>query len=216
MRPTLAVLLCVLMALMFSCASQEVTSFWRASEEKPRQTYDSVFIMVLTSHRAARTLLEGDLSKVATDHGLKAVRSVDHFPVVLSEVSGPTTDEVMAKAKERGCDAIFTLSLLDVQSEQHYVPGTVGYGTYYSPRYDYYGRFHGYYSRVYPVVVSPGYYTENRTYFVEANLFDVASGEIQWSMQSKAYNPDSIKDFSKNYTKLLVDRLEKENKVAID
>jgi hypothetical protein len=35
-------------------------------------------------------------------------------------------------------------------------------------------------------------------------------------MQSKAYNPNSIQDFSKNYTKLLVNRLEKENKVATE
>lgn len=216
MRPTLVALLCVLTALMFSCASQEVTSFWRAYEEKPPESYESVFIMVLTSDRNSRGVLENDLSRVAIDHGLKAVRSVDHFPVVFSAMSGPTTSQVLAKAKETGCDAIFTLSLLDVQSEQHYVPETVGYGTYYRPRYDYYGRFDGYYARVYPVVVSPGYYTEKRTYFVEANLFDVDSEEIQWSMQSKAYNPDGIQDFSKNYTKLLVNRLEKENKVATE
>jgi hypothetical protein len=166
----------------------------------------------MTAHRAARSVLESDLAAAAAGYGLEAVRSVDAFPTMFTGETRPSNEEMLAKAKASGCDAIFTLSLLDVKSEQRYVEGTTTGG--YTPHFDYYGRFTGYWTHTYPVVATPGYYVTDETYFVEANLFDVATEKILWSMQSAAYNPKDINDFSKKYTKLLVERLEEENKTA--
>lgn len=215
MRTAVVAPVCILASLMLSCAaSQEVTSFWRAPEEGPRRSHTSVFIMAMTADRNSREVVENDLAEVAAKHGLKSVRSVEVFPTIFTLDSGPTREDLLAKAKESGCDAIFTLSLLDVKSDQRYVPETMGYETFYRPRFDYYGQFSGYYRTVYPVVMTPGYHTVFKTYFVEANLFDLATERILWSMQSAAYNPKDINDFSEKYAKLLIARLEKENETA--
>jgi hypothetical protein len=44
---------------------------------------------------------------------------------------------------------------------------------------------------------------------MQSNLYDVASEEIMWSVQSKVFSPETIKKFSQAYTSTLVKQLEK-------
>jgi hypothetical protein len=199
---------CVSMTLISCGASQEVTSFWRNPEVNVEKPYTKVFISALTADRGARNVLESDLSTVATGRGLQAVKSIDVFPVATKQ-DLPSEEAIIGKIKELGCDGIFTLSLLDVKAEQRYVPGTTTYAAGYAPypSYGYYGGFYGYYSYNYNVISEPGYYTTDKTYFIEANFYDVATGKIVYSMQSTALNPSSLDEFSKEYAWLLGDKL---------
>lgn len=209
---------CVSITMMSCGATQEITSFWKNPEMAASQTYKKVFIVVLTSDRGARNVVEKDLAAAATARGLTPVRSIDYFPNIASKVDMPSEAAIQAKIKEMGCDAIFTLSLLDVKSEQRYVPGTTSYvGGGYSPyqNYGYYGGFYGYYSTSYAMVTEPGYYTTDKTYFIEANLYDAATGKINFSIQSNAYNPTNLDDFSKEYTYLLSQRLNEEKPMPV-
>jgi hypothetical protein len=45
---------------------------------------------------------------------------------------------------------------------------------------------------------------------MEADLFDVASEKLIWSAQSEAYDPSSISKFSRDYTAVIVDRINKD------
>jgi hypothetical protein len=219
MKNTVLTLLavCVSFALMSCGASQEVTSFWKNPEMTPVKTpYAKVFIAALTGDRGARNVIETDVASVASQRGFKSAKSIDVFPNITSKKDMPPEDAIMAKIKELGCDAIFTLSLLDVKSEQRYVPGTTTYGAGYAPypAYGYYGGFYGYYSTSYNVISEPGYYTTDHTYFIEANFYDAATGKIVFSMQSTAYNPTDLASFSKEYAWLLGDELNKQQPKA--
>lgn len=203
----------VLLAFILSCApSQQVTSFWKNADEFGKKQYSSVFIMALTSDRGARNVIETDLAAAASAKGIKATKSIDFFPGTFTQESAPSKEELLGKIKELKCDAIFTMSLIDEKSEQRYVPGTTTYAASYAPYpyYGYYGGFYGYYSYMYPVVSTSGYYTTDKTYFIEANLYDAETEQIHWSMQSSAYNPSSLSSFSKEYAKMLITRLEAE------
>jgi hypothetical protein len=57
---------------------------------------------------------------------------------------------------------------------------------------------------------TPGYYTNDKTYYIEGNLFDASTGKILWSMQSDAYNPAGIKSFSREYAELVIYQIKKE------
>ena len=46
---------------------------------------------------------------------------------------------------------------------------------------------------------------------MQGNLYDVASEEIMWSVQSEIFDPSSAKKFSSAYTKTLINQLGKEN-----
>lgn len=114
---------------------------------------------------------------------------------------------MLGKIRELNSDVIFTVALVDKESESRYVPGSMPY----RPYMGYYERgFWGYYNYWYPFGYDPGYYTTDKTYFLEGNLFDVKTEEQLWSVQTEAYNPTSIENFSKKYAQLLWKRAEKE------
>jgi hypothetical protein len=102
--------------------------------------------------------------------------------------------------------------LVDKKSETHYVPGTTAYSPYmgYGGGYGAVG-FGGYYGAAHTSMYStPGYYTEDKTYFMQANLFDAATEKMIWSAQSEAYDPSKISTFSKDYADLLVERMNRD------
>jgi hypothetical protein len=53
-------------------------------------------------------------------------------------------------------------------------------------------------------------YALDRTFFLESNLYDIASEKLLWSIQSTANNPEDLDSFFKGYSKLLRDHLKKE------
>jgi hypothetical protein len=193
-------------AVMFiSCSSsQKVLSSWVNKEELKGKKYSKIFVMALTQNQTARTIVEFDLASTLKEHGYETVKSIDALAGFFKSNTNPSEADVLAKVREQNCDLIFTVSLLDSKSETRYVPGTTSY--YYSPypSYGFYGGFGGYYGHYAPAVYSPGYYTTDKSYYLEGNLFDVVTEKILWSVQSVTYNPDGIKQFSATYCKLLV------------
>jgi hypothetical protein len=212
MKSTLfAVVLTAFFFLMGCGASQEVTNFWENPKKSEYRPYKTIFIMALTQNAAARNTVETDLAAMTEERGFKAIKSVDALPGTFTKPAPTSKEDMLAKLRELNCDAIFTVSLIDVKSEQRYVPGTTTYATAYAPypQYNYYGNFYGYYSTMYPAVSTPGYYTEDKTYFIEGNLYDARTEEIQFSMQSKAWNPSSLTSLSRDYARLLARELNK-------
>ena len=56
----------------------------------------------------------------------------------------------------------------------------------------------------------PGYYVNDKTYFIESNLYDVESEDIIWSVQSEAYNPSNLESASNKYAAQLIKELKQE------
>jgi len=99
--------------------------------------------------------------------------------------------------------------LVDQQHETRYVPGTA----YYPTAYPYYGAFGSYYAYGYSSFYSPGYYTDDKIYYFEANLYDAQTEKLVWSAQSKTYNPSSIDSFLDEYVEALSKQLAKDGVV---
>jgi D-alanine-D-alanine ligase-like ATP-grasp enzyme len=94
--------------------------------------------------------------------------------------------EQLAEAiKETGCDAVLTLALLDSKTVETYHPGS-----------DYY-----------PVVYSPGYYSVDKTFYLETNAYDLATDKLLWSVQSEAKNPANMEEGFKQYAIMLINHL---------
>jgi len=43
---------------------------------------------------------------------------------------------------------------------------------------------------------------------MQSNLYDAASQEIMWSVQSEIFNPSSLDKFSRSYTQTLIKQLQ--------
>jgi hypothetical protein len=206
--------------LLNSCGpSVKITASWVNRDKIPAQPYKSVFIIALTENLDAKELFENELAKAAEARGLIAYTSMKAFgPVGIKDIA-PIKKYFDQKLKDLNCETIFTLALVDAKSETRYVPGAVtvyapygygGYGGYGGfGGYGTYGGFGGYYGYSTAVMSSPGYYTTDKTYFLEGNLFDVKTEEILLSIQSKADNPGSLQKSSKEYTQTLMDEVKK-------
>ena len=194
--------ICMLL-LLFACSpSMKTTSSWINKDKTAFQnkTYKTIFISVITSKLEVRKKLENELAIAAEKHGYVVIKSVDKFPIIASDKKY-SKEEILEIIKKAGTDLIFTTALVDEHSESRYVPGTASY----SPRF--YGGYRGYFGGAW-TYFEPGYYTTDKTYFLESNLFDAASETVIWSVQSEVYNPTSIERTSKKYTEMVLNKLE--------
>lgn len=188
--------------MLISCnTTMKTTSTWVNQDKKIYQNknYKKIFIAVITSDLEVRIKLETELSISAKKHGYEVIKSIDKF----SPGKLPSKEEALELIRKTGADLIFSTALVDEKSETRYVPGTS-----ISPRF--YGRgFRDYYF-IADAYYQPGYYTTDKTYFLESNLFDVASEALIWTAQSQVYNPTSIEKSCKRYTDLMLEKMEKD------
>jgi len=73
-----------------------------------------------------------------------------------------------------------------------------------------YGSYYGYYRYYSPMVYSPGYYTTDKTYYIETNFYDLEEDLLLWSIQSEAYNPSSLDSWFDQYSFNLLNELARE------
>jgi len=193
--------------VLAACSStkESTTGVWVNKEKIQGKSFNKIFIVVLTADPEARSTVENDLAAVATSRAHPVVKSIDVITTEIKDPKVPTKDEVVAKVKETGCDAVFVATLLKKEESIGYTQGTSAYAI--APYQTYYP---GYYSYWYPSVSTPSYYDHEKTYVMQSNLYDVASEEIMWSVQSKIFSPETLKKFSKQYTSTLIKQLEKE------
>jgi len=198
----------LLFALTFSSCgpSQKITNSWINPEAGSRGPYESIFVIVLSQSKEASFSVEDRVAALITSRGQKFVISSAVFPPNIS-ISENFTREQMADAiKKTGCDAVFVIALLDVKNVETYHPG----GAYYPMSYGMNGSYYGYYNYYYPQVHSSGYYSSNKTYYIESNFYDLAEDKLLWSIQSEAYNPSSLDNWFNTYSNDLLNELETE------
>jgi hypothetical protein len=214
MKNVLSIMVVLSMLFMTACSpSMKITGNWMNKDMMGKGNYKKVFLFVIASDMGAKQTFENAQAKAAAAEGITALKSYEVFgPNFLAQK--PTAEQIMAKIRETGCDAVFTSALVDVKSETRYVPGTTNYA--YTPYggYGYYGSFGGYYGGS-AYIYEPGYYTEDQTYFIESNLYDVKTEEIVWSVQSEAYNPTNAETVARTYSTLLFDKLKQEGIIGM-
>jgi len=194
--------------LLSACGpSQKITNSWISPEAGTKGPYKSIFIMVLSQSTTISYSIEDRMATTLAERGQKAVLSSAVFPPNTKISDNFTREQMTAAIKKTGCDAVFVLSALDVQSVETYNPGT----SYRPMNYGYYGSYYGYYNHYYPQVYSPGYYSTDKTYFIETNFYDLRDDKLLWSIQSEAYNPNNIDSWFDTYAYDLLNELKVED-----
>lgn len=194
--------------MVATCSTpKEPAEVWINKDKIKDKTYSNLFIVVVTADIQARVKLESDLSAVATSRGLKTVKSADVMPYDINNPQKPAREEVVSKVKASGCDAVFIASLLKKEDRMKYTEGKTGYTPMasYTPA----GNYYAYYSGTYNTVSTPSYYTNDKVYFMQSNLYDAATEEKMWAVNSEVFNPSNMDVFSRSYTKKLMSQLQK-------
>ena len=187
-----------------SCGpSQKITYSWTNDVFKSDNKYKKIFVAALVTNPHVRTHLEEEMSRNAIDKGFSVERSWDYFPPTFSKNKPPEKEMMMTKIKDLSCDLIFTITLIDKQSETRFVPGM---NSIYGPYSGYGLRFGGYYSYWSPFMFDNGNYVTDKTYFMEGSLFDAATETMIWSVQTETINPPSIEKFSRELVNLMIEK----------
>ena len=196
--------LLILYIIMWGCGpTQKITGSWASPEATAKGPYNKVFVVVLSPNSTANYDIEAQMANTLISRGFKVLRSTDIFPPKFSITQDLTREQLTEAISKRGCDAVLMLSLLDSKEVESYNPGTV-----YAPvNYGYYGSYYGYYNHYYPEVYSPGYYSVDKTYYLETNLYDLKDDILLWSVQSEARNPKDINTWFKTYSNMLISHL---------
>ncbi|RIW12586.1 hypothetical protein D0X99_18925 [Algoriphagus lacus] len=202
--------LAVIFALASCSPSTKIIGSW-SSPEKPASPYKKILVTGMTSNLVNRQAFEEELVATLIEDGVPATSSLNIIPV-----GSAATTEGMAKALETirnsGHDGILTVALLDQTSETRYVQGTttyapMGYGGYY-------GRYSGYYGYYGAMTYDPGYYTTDKLYYIEVNLYDAKTEGLVWSSQSETTNPSNLESFSHTFAGVVVDQMIKDGIIA--
>ncbi|WP_375585517.1 hypothetical protein [Cyclobacterium xiamenense] len=200
----LSILTGVLLLLLTSCApSVRIIGSWTSPEKKTTEGYSSLFVTALTQNILARQTVEAQLEETIRSQGVSVTGSFTVIPPGFKSEEADK-EKILEEIRKLGSEAILTVTLLDQTSETRYVPGT----TVYAPMgIGFRGRFWSYYGTYNPYMYDPGYYTTDKNYYLEANLYDTETEQLVWSCQSETTNPSSLEKFSTSFAKAVVEQL---------
>jgi hypothetical protein len=196
------------MMLVCSCSSNQLTGVWVNKEKMEQKSYKKIFVLAQTADIQARKAVEDALVAKAKDRGFELVSSISIMPPSLSNPEIPSKESVIEGVKSSGCDAAFIVTMLKKEENVRYTPGTTVYAPL--PYYRWNSNMFNYYDYWRPSVSTPGYYSNNHSYFLQSNLYDAASQELMVSIQSELFNPESLQKFAKDYVNDVVSKLQKE------
>jgi hypothetical protein len=191
---------------LISCNSSKITNSWK-SESVPYKKFNKILVIGINGGTdiGNKEKMESELVSDLKGLGYNAVSSVKEF--------GPKTfqnideDAVITKFQGTGFDAVITIVLLSKEKERYYIPAQV----YFSPYAMYHRHFWGYYNTMYARIYTPGYYVVDKRYFWESNLYDLATKDLVYSVQTESYNPSSTAVLAHEYGELIINDMVKNN-----
>ncbi|GJM28660.1 MAG: hypothetical protein DHS20C17_12950 [Cyclobacteriaceae bacterium] len=178
--------ICAWMMLISSCRSTELIGSWAREDTEPKK-FKEIGVVVLTPNMSGRSIVEVDIATVLHQKGIKGTPTFDIFPFAAKRelFSDVEAEEMRQKIKERvekfGFDGLLIVAILNQETETRYNQGSSFSFAYPAYQYNYYG----YYQYAYATIHTPGYYSTTTTYFLESNLYDVASEGLIWTAQTK-------------------------------
>lgn len=194
--------------IMLGCSSAtEITASWKAPESDP-EGYQDIFIAALTEDLAARQHIEGEFEAMLGNSNVNTVKSIETFRPDFLDEGAPEREDLVGIIQKNDVDGILTVTFIDTEEEKRYVPS----GPTYAPigRFGYYGDFHGYFNHWYGNSWNTGYYTVDKKYFVETNLYDADDLKLVWSVQSKTYDSSNLNVMAQEYVEAIQKELVKE------
>jgi hypothetical protein len=156
--------------LLVACGpSTKIEKTWTDPSFTPSavQSFKKILVMGLLKDESTRRIAEDKM--VAAFKNVTAVQSYSYL-----QPADTIRNEVEERLKKDGFDGVVIMRLADVDKSVSYVPGT-GYGGWYGYRY-----------------ATPGYYQEDKTFYVETNFYSLPETKLLWSGTTSSLNPNKL------------------------
>jgi len=181
----------LILSLFFfsACSGTKIVSSW--SQEGDSKSYDKVGVLVMSSSKVARSVMERAMVKDFKAKGINASTTLAVFPAANAQGLGANMSEeetkafVKSKLDENGIDALVVVALKRREKKEGY-----GRRANSPDRYlGYYNSYYGYMSYSITQISQPGYYASSTKFFVESNLYDIETAELIYSAQTTTKDP---------------------------
>lgn len=218
MKKNLAYALIVLMTVASCSPSTKITRTWTSPNKYPGG-YTNLYLAAVIGDMAKRQSFENDVQKNLAQIGINSTTSSSTIQPNFWMSTELDKNAMMRIIHDKGNDAIMTMTLIDVQNEQRYIPGTVMAGPMmagpgmWGPGWGMAGNFGGFWGMHHGMMMTPGQIVNDRKYFVEINIYDVKSELLVWTGQSKTINPSSMEKFSREFAEVVLKRMQSDGVV---
>jgi hypothetical protein len=188
-----------LFLLLASCSSTNVTNSWKDKDiEQANFRKVLVIAMLPEKDRSLRQQMESEMVDDLSKRGYAAISSYAEYGP--KAFDGMNERQVLQQLDRSKIDGVITVSLLNKEQSENYVPGSVRYEPYAVVYNRFYRSYQTYYNRVY----TPGYTDTQTNYFFETNLYDVSRNKLLYSAQSKSFDPASAGQIANEVSKAVV------------
>ena len=177
--------------VLSACATTKPVGEWRSDSFSG--SVDDILIIGVTSRTTRRRLFEDQFAAGLATYNKKAVASYK-----LLESSLYLTRDVIERAiKGQDIGAVLITRLVGIKEKEVFREPA---------NYDYHRGYFGYYDHAWQKT-NTGYYSEYKVFTLETNLYDVASGELVWSMQSETMDVSQPREIIKEQIELSINSL---------
>jgi hypothetical protein len=171
-------LISVILISQTACGpSTRIVNSWRDS---------SVVIHLNALHKfVVAALLKNETVRRTTEDKMAALnpgKAIQSYTLFGSEDLKDKEEYYKKKLKDEGYDGVVIMRILKVDKDSRYVPGT--YPTYY-------GSWRGYYGVAWGGYYDPGYYTTDRTFYIEVTVYSLPRDRLVWTGITSTINPAS-------------------------
>ena len=180
--------------LLEACASfptthTEVIGSWKADNFNGK--FSNVLVISPAAEPGIREKVESIMVKSLEKQGLHAVASSDIMPAD-EKINRKTVRAAMAG---KGFDGVLVSRLLDVDRSTIYIP----------PSQD--TSFDESFDGVSPIDISPGYIEHLSVVSLQTNLYDTASKQLVWSLNSQTSNFSTVSDIEQSVSQTVINDL---------
>jgi len=208
------ILVFALLIVAAACApSTKITRSW-TSPDKYQGGYKNLYVAAIIGDMTKRQVIEDD---IRTKWASQRIQSVTSSATIRSNFWMSTDldkNAMMNVINQNGQDGIMTITLIDVQDEQRYIPGTMMMGgpmmgnpMMMGGGWGMHGNFGGFWGMNHGMMMTPGHIVNDRKYFIEIDIYDVKTELLVWSGQSKTLNPTSLEKFSAGFANVVLERM---------
>ncbi len=187
--------------LTTSCNSTRVLSSW-SLDPPPEGVMNKVLVLGVIQNMQQKNEVEYAMANELNKSGVNAETATALFGP--RGFRGLIEEEITTKLRGSDFTSVMIVSLVDKEKENRYIPGR-----YYSvPRVVGYSRYYRRYLVVHDRIYTPGYYSTNINYVLQAEIYTVNDDdELVYSAQTRSYDPRDAKSLGEGFAKAIVEEL---------
>jgi hypothetical protein len=177
--------------LVAGCASTRSVMEWQ--DEAWSGKLDNILVIAAVEDNARRRAIE---DAYVEDFAANSVGAIPGYTLI-SSATELSREAVEAATAGQDLDAVLVTRLAGIDEVEEYQPPT---------SYTHYSSYHRYYSHSMRYS-SPGYYRKYQVLMLETNLYDTATKQLIWSMQSESIDASAPQKVIDEQIALTIERL---------